>query len=138
MLADREFVGIQWFRYLIENNIKFVIRIKKNTQISNSRGVLVPAENLFRGLPRGGALILSGKRIVWGHSLYVIGLKMADGEFVIIATQEQPETALENYQERWPIEIVFTQMTKTSVLAGGAGGDDVADFDFVVGASSEA
>lgn len=107
LLADREFVGIKWFEYLIENNIKFVIRIKKNPQISNFRGVLVPAENLFRGLPRGGALILSGQRIVWGHALYVIGLKMADGEFVIIATQEQPETALENYQERWPIETLF-------------------------------
>ena len=90
-----------------DNNIKFVIRIKKNTQISNSRGVLVPAENLFRGLPRGGALILSGKRTVWGHSLYVIGLKMANGEFVIIVTPEQPETALENYKERWPIETLF-------------------------------
>jgi Transposase DDE domain len=107
LFADREFVGIKWFSYLIENNIKFVIRIKKNTQISNSRGVPVPAENLFRCLPRGGALILSGKRTVWGHSLYVIGLKMADGEFVIIATQEQPETALENYKERWPIETLF-------------------------------
>jgi hypothetical protein len=31
------------------------------------------------------------------------------------------------------IEIVFTQMTKAGVFAGGAGGDDVADFDFVVG-----
>ncbi|MCK7480132.1 MAG: hypothetical protein M0C28_24790 [Candidatus Moduliflexus flocculans] len=85
LFADREFVGIKWFGYLIENNIKFVIRIKKNTQISNSRGILVRAENLFRGLPRGSALILSGKRTVWGHSLYIIGLKMADGEFVIIA-----------------------------------------------------
>ena len=31
------------------------------------------------------------------------------------------------------LEIVFTQMTKAGVFAGGAGGDDVADFDFVVG-----
>lgn len=107
LFADREFVGIQWFGYLIENNIKFVIRIKKNTQVSNSRGVPVSVENLFRGLPRGSALILSGQRMVWGHALYVIGLKMPDGEFVIIATQEQPETALENYKERWPIETLF-------------------------------
>jgi len=107
LFADREFVGIKWFGYLIENNIKFVIRIKKNTQISNSRGILVRAENLFRGLPRGSALVLSGKRTVWGHSLYIIGLKMADGEFVIVVTQEQPEIALENYKERWPIETLF-------------------------------
>ncbi|QQS54128.1 MAG: IS4 family transposase [Candidatus Competibacteraceae bacterium] len=107
LFADREFIGIQWFGYLIENQIKFAIRIKKNTQISNSRGVPVSAENLFRGLPRGSALVLSGQRTVWGHSLYVIGLKMANGEFVILATQEQPETALETYKERWPIETLF-------------------------------
>ena len=107
LFADREFFGIKWFGYLIENNIKFVIRIKKNTQIPNSRGIPVSAENLFRCLPRGGALILSGQRIVWGYSLYVIGLKMTNGAFVIVATQEQPETALENYQERWPIETLF-------------------------------
>lgn len=33
----------------------------------------------------------------------------------------------------WSIEIVFTQMTKTGVLASGTGRDDIADFDFVVG-----
>ena len=107
LFADREFIGIKWFQYLIENNIKFVIRIKKNTPVSNSRGILVPAENLFRGLPRGGALVLSRKRTVWGDALYVIGLKMTDGEFVIITTPEQPETALENDKERWPIETRF-------------------------------
>jgi len=32
---------------------------------------------------------------------------MTNGEFVIIATPEQPETALENYKERWPIETLF-------------------------------
>ena len=32
---------------------------------------------------------------------------MTDGEFVIITTPEQPETALENYKERWPIETLF-------------------------------
>ncbi len=107
LFADREFIGIAWFRYLIDNNIKFVIRIKKNTQISNTRGLPVPAENLFRSLPRGTALVLPGKRTVWGHSLHVIGLKMTNGDFVIIATSDSPETALENYKERWPIETLF-------------------------------
>ena len=108
LLADRELIGVEWFRYLIENNIKLVIRIKKNTQVSNSRGILISVENLFRSLPRGCSLVLSGKRTVWGHSLYGIGLKMMTGEFVMIATQDQPETALENYKERWSIETLFS------------------------------
>ena len=107
LFADREFIGVRWFSYLIDKHIDFRIRIKCNTQVANSRGILVAVENLFRGLPRGGYQILSGKRQVWGHSLYIIGLKMANGELVIIATQEQPETALTDYKDRWQIETLF-------------------------------
>jgi len=107
LFADREFIGIQWFKYLIDKKINFIIRIKKNTLVSNSRGALVSAENLFRNLPRGAFLVLSGKRTVWGQPLYVIGLKMLNGDFVIIATPDQPETALENYKQRWSIETLF-------------------------------
>lgn len=107
LIADREFIGRDWFSYLIENKILFRIRIKCNTGVSNSRGVDVPVENLFRGLPRGTFHIVPGKRRIWGHSLYLIGFKMVDGELVIIATQEHPETALADYQERWQIETLF-------------------------------
>jgi hypothetical protein len=107
LFADREFVGVKWFRYLIDHHIDFRIRIKCNSQVSNSRGTLVSVKNLFRGLPRGGYQVFSGKRQLWGHSLYIIGLKMADGELVIIATQDQPETALTDYKERWQIETLF-------------------------------
>ena len=37
------------------------------------------------------------------------------------------------YRQRWRIEIVFTQMTKTDVLALGAERDHVADLRLVVG-----
>ncbi len=30
LLADREFIGEEWFNYLIENKIKFIVRIKSN------------------------------------------------------------------------------------------------------------
>jgi hypothetical protein len=92
---------------LIDKNILFRIRIKKNTKVGNSRGALVPVRNLFRHLPRGQYCILSGPRRLWGHSLYLIGGKMSDGTLVIIATQDQPETALEDYKERWQIETLF-------------------------------
>jgi len=107
LLADREFIGKSWFKYLIDKNILFRIRIKKNTKVGNSRGALVPVRNLFRHLPRGQYCILSGPRRLWGHSLYLIGGKMSDGTLVIIATQDQPETALEDYKERWQIETLF-------------------------------
>jgi hypothetical protein len=108
LLADREFVGREWFSYLIEKKIHFRIRIKCNTCVANSRGFEVPVENLLRGLRRGTYQILPRKRRLWGHQLYIIGLKMADGELLIIATQDQPETALADYKERWQIETLFS------------------------------
>jgi hypothetical protein len=36
-------------------------------------------------------------------------------------------------RERWVVEIVHSQMTKSDVLALGAGGEDVPDLDLVVG-----
>lgn len=107
LLADREFIGKKWFKYLIEKNILFRIRIKSNTKVTNSRGEWVPVRNLFRHLPRMRYLILPTQRSIWGHHLYIIGFKMSDGELVIIATQDQPETALSDYKERWQIETLF-------------------------------
>lgn len=50
---------------------------------------------------------MSGKRQIWGHPLYLIGFKMSDGKLVILATPEKPETALDDYKERWQIETLF-------------------------------
>jgi hypothetical protein len=36
------------------------------------------------------------------------------------------------YQQRWPVEIVFTQMTKGERFSIGTGGDDIADFHLPV------
>lgn len=31
LVTDREYVGTKWFKYLIENEIDFIIRLKKGT-----------------------------------------------------------------------------------------------------------
>jgi hypothetical protein len=51
MLSDREFIGEQWFDYLIKQHIKFCIRIKVDRKISRSSGPCAPARNFFRSLP---------------------------------------------------------------------------------------
>lgn len=35
LLADREFIGTQWFRFLIEQKIPFIIRIKQNSVVES-------------------------------------------------------------------------------------------------------
>ena len=48
LTADREFIGTQWLRWLQEQNIKYVIRLRDNGQyISNSRGRMVLLHDNF-------------------------------------------------------------------------------------------
>lgn len=105
--ADREFIGKKWFSYLLEKAIHFRIRIRENILVANSRGILVPAKSLFRDLKVGQYRILKGKRKVCGVELFVIGLLLPTGEYLILVTDKDPETALEDYARRWEIETLF-------------------------------
>lgn len=108
LLGDREFIGKVWFAYLKTKGIRFRLRIKKNSLVANAKGTLVHAENLFRSLPRGRCRVLPGQRSLWGHELYIIGAKLTDGRLLIIATQECPDTAIDDYKKRWEIETLFS------------------------------
>jgi hypothetical protein len=107
LTADREFIGEEWFSYLIDKCILFRIRIKENFLVANSRGILVPVKTLFRGLGVGETQVLEGRRSVLGQELFIIGHCLPDGEYLIIVTNDEPETALDEYSRRWEIETLF-------------------------------
>jgi hypothetical protein len=109
LLADREFCGQEWTSYLIENKIKFRIRIKVNTCINRKHGDPAPVKNFFRSLPLHCAMQLKGQRQVWGHQLYVTGMRLVSGEYLIIIHSD-PNAAvvvMEDYAKRWEIETLF-------------------------------
>ena len=74
LVADREFIGTDWFSYLVDKSILFRIRIKENMLVTNARGIEVAVKNLFCHLQIGQSLILH-RRTVCGLQLHVIGLK---------------------------------------------------------------
>ncbi len=47
LLADREFIGQDWFIWLKKKQIPFNIRLKKSEFSTNSRGLAVDIEGLF-------------------------------------------------------------------------------------------
>ena len=108
LVADREFVGKAWFAYLRSRQIRLRIRVKQNTLLANARGVEVNAWTLFRDLKPGEARLLSGTRRVWGCDLYVGGMKLEDGDFLIVVSSDSPTTILEDYANRWKIETLFS------------------------------
>lgn len=109
ILADREFIGKDWFKYLIDNNIKFRIRIKYNTQISRAGCGLGTVKNFFRQLRVGEAIQLNGVRKVFGINLYITGMKLLSGKLLIVVSSDSApcDQILNDYKKRWGIECLF-------------------------------
>lgn len=111
LLADREFIGDLWLSFLDENKIPFYIRIKKNLTIGRTGSELVTANNAVKKLKNGQEIILKGRRYLGqnykGPKVGVAALRNDEGELVIIATNDEPSTALALYSRRWEIECLF-------------------------------
>ena len=105
LVADREFVGKQWFSYLRQEKILFRIRIRQNFQVAGKQGS-IPVMAIFQHLAVGQCLVLSRKRFVLGHNLYLIGLRL-ETEYLLLVTCQKAETALDDYAKRWNIETLF-------------------------------
>jgi hypothetical protein len=108
-LADREFIGKKWFQYLIENKIKFRIRTIGSTIINRADGGFSPARNFFRSLACNEAAQLDGKRKVFGLMLYVTGMRLPSGDYLIIISSDPAsvDEILADYKKRWEIETLF-------------------------------
>lgn len=118
LMADREFVGDDWIKFLNENNIRYYIRIRNNFKIFlPHKHKEIKVSWLFNSLKKGE--FLHYRRIIrMGTQLcYVSGCKVNSKdkgtEFLIIVSFNKPEQAQINYGHRWQIETCFRAM-KTS------------------------
>lgn len=106
LLGDREFIGTEWFLFLENMKIPYVMRVKSNTQLKHKNGGYVSAKLLFDHLPINDFLQIM--TTVWGVRRQVTGLKMPTGELLILAsTRDIGIDVLEAYRDRWPIERTF-------------------------------
>lgn len=110
LLADREFIGETWLAWLKSEQIDFHIRIKKDAKVPNSRGERVQAKRLFQCLKAGEALVLLDAKTMTGVDVYLSGLRLADGELLIVASNNTCPDAIETYGKRWQIETLFSCM----------------------------
>ncbi len=106
LTGDREFIGKFWIAYLQHKLIKFVIRIRHDAKIPDSKGQQKHARDFFRDLKSGEARLLSRRRI-WRLHFSVAGQKLSSGEYLILATSESMDDAFEIYARRWEIETLF-------------------------------
>ena len=108
LLADREFIGHDWFAYLNKQQLPFYIRIKENGDTLNARGQGVEIGWLFHHLKLGEQMELPGRRKIYGHDLKIWGAKSpVDGELMIVASNDESKNNIEEYLQRWDIETLF-------------------------------
>ena len=85
------------FGWLLKEKITFHIRIKNNTIATNAKELKVGIDALFYKLKPHEQRCLKGRMFVFGHLVYLAGLRLVDGELLIVATTELPETAIATY-----------------------------------------
>jgi hypothetical protein len=87
------------------HQIQFRLRIKKNMMISRSNGQLSPAENFFRSLPLSTACQLVDRRLVCGHLLWVTGMRLPSGDYLIVVAHDDSVQVMSDYAKRWKIGV---------------------------------
>ena len=108
LLADREFVGEDWFRWLQSQGIPFHQRLKRDTLVPNSWNRMMRLDTLFGSLKPGERHHLPGRRPVWGCFVHLSALRLDDGDVLVIASSGVPQAeALDAYADRWQIETLF-------------------------------
>jgi hypothetical protein len=107
LTADREFVGTDWFEYLLdEGKMPFRIRIRESELVFDGQQT-VNGNRLFESLKVGEHRVLKRSRRLWGHWVHITALRLPDQELMIIVTQNAIETAISDYAKRWEIETLF-------------------------------
>jgi len=110
-MADREFIGDDWFRELIHKQIPFYIRIRGNMWLDIPGKGPTRAFWLFNSLPLNTASHYHKIVSIDGQWVYLTGMKVFNREgkieFVIVASFIPNSSALTVYKDRWQIETMF-------------------------------
>ena len=112
ILDDREFIGKDWFEYLKDKKIKIRMRIKESMLINKMNGGSSPVKKFFRNQKNGVAKLLQGSRKVCEHIMFVTGMRLPSGEYLIVVSFDKSNLVVDDYKKRWEIETLF-QCLKT-------------------------
>ena len=107
LCADREFIGQAWMRYLLlEPSLAFRLRIRGSDQIEHDGRVLA-ARVVFAHLQVGQSQRLTGTCRVWGYPVAVEGLRLDDGDLLVVIAPVKVQDLVRDYARRWGIETLF-------------------------------
>lgn len=106
LTMDREFCGNKWLKWLDDQGIIFIVRLKRSHKINGIQAYLFhkSKDNKVNELQE-----------VWGLSLYFSGKKINKGRdpyLYIVSNGKKGKEALKEYKLRWSIELLFSHYKK--------------------------
>lgn len=109
LLADREFIGRNWMKFLSKNNVLFAIRVKSKMHLKLDSGETWPLKILLHGKPvRRSVLILRGHLPEADIPVAIAARQLKSGKWLIVMTNSNdPRKAMNTYKKRWAIECLF-------------------------------
>lgn len=105
LIADREFIGRDWFSHLLNRGIPCCIRLKNNTLLDG-----IPADQWWPHLGIGEKGLIVHEVEVFGLPMFVAATVAQDGERVTVAGNAPAVSLLAHYRRRWKIECLFRHL----------------------------
>ena len=109
--ADREFIGSEWFEFLINSKIPSYIRIREDTQVLSRNGnYTVGLRDICKRIKSGKKKVFKGIHTLLGVNVQIAASRNYKGELLIVVTNVCPSKALKMYKKRWAIETLFSYL----------------------------
>ncbi len=102
--ADREFVGADWMAWLIEQQIPFRIRLRKDDRVSDAKGQVWEVAALF---DHRSISCRKTPFTLWGSRVYLGGKPLPKEDAYLVIASNTAGPLLEDYRRRWKIECLF-------------------------------
>ncbi len=97
---------MRWFSYLEECSLPYYFRIEKDANTVNRHGKAIDVSWLFHNSSLNEPRIIQGRKPIYGHEVFIAGMRI-EKDYLMIASNQKPETAISIYAERWQIEMLF-------------------------------
>lgn len=110
ILGDREFIGDQWWQWLMSEDIPYLIRMKANQLLTADRHERMKVETLFRDMKVGEERQLGKRHRIGTQWVWLSGLKLENGELLILASNVRFQEPVKTYAQRWEIENLFQNL----------------------------
>jgi len=105
LVADREFIGQDWFRFLRRRGIKRCLRIKGSARVDGDR-----LDEVYADLAPGQVVAMLDREAVYGCWMQIVVTRSSAGDLVCLATDLHAQDACLVYRSRWSVECTFSSM----------------------------